>query len=179
MSRLAASLLAAAVFALPPAARADDAMTTSSDARVNAKIDAIVSHTADSVVRAYGRPASFCAANHEPPLRSAEDSLKAFVAAVSTGTREGLVEIARTDADFRDSPVPDADTVDAMVDQQSNAIMKMLQANPAAGCQRFFAMIDASADAAEIKAATLQDRRDYLASRAPSCAGTPKPADCK
>lgn len=142
-----------------------------------AKVDALVQSLAVVPARTFGKAASYCAANHQPAGLALDARLKTYVVAMSAGTREAMLEIAKTDPSFLQSTPPFGDKDYEMMDKQADAILKRIQASPVEGCAKLGTTLD-SGSSAFFKDYTLQGYREYQAKRAQYCARSPKPANC-
>lgn len=141
------------------------------------QIDAAVKALADAQVRVLSKAVAFCAANHQPESRSLDSSLKSFVEAFSTGTKAGMVEIAKTDKDIlRSGPVYQGKDFEVM-DRQGELLLKKVQASPATECMKLGAFLD-SGTAATFRESTLRGHQEFKARRAEYCARLPKPKNC-
>ena len=143
----------------------------------DAKVDAMVKSLAAAPARTFGKAASFCAANHQPAGQALDVRLTAYVSAMSSGTREALLEIAKTDPGFLQSTPAYSGKDFDMMDQQADAILQQVQASPAEGCAKLGSTLEAG-NSAFFKDYTLQSHREYQAKRAQYCARSPKPANC-
>ena len=154
------------------------AVSAGADAPSNgAKVDAMVKSLAVAPARTLGKAASYCTANHQPAGQALDARLKTYVAAMSAGTREAMLEIAKTDPAFLQSTPPYSGKDYEMMDKQAETILQQVQASPADGCAKLGTTLDAG-NSAFFKDYTLQGYREYQAKRAQYCARSPKPANC-
>ena len=141
------------------------------------QIDANVNALVNAQVRVLSKAASFCAADHQPQGHSLDSSLKSYVEAFSTGTKAGMIEIAKTDKDIlRPTPAYKGKEFE-MMDRQGDLLLKRVQASPATECMKLGSFLD-SGTTATFKESTVQGHREYKAKRAEYCARLPKPTNC-
>jgi hypothetical protein len=141
------------------------------------QVDAAVKTLADAQARVLSKAVTFCVANHQPESRSLDGSVKSYVEAFSTGTKAGMIEIAKTDKDIlRSAPAYQGKDFE-MMDRQGESLLKKVQASPATECMKLGAFL-ASGTTATFKESTLQGHREYKAKRAEYCARLPKPNNC-
>ena len=142
-----------------------------------AQVDATIKVMAEAANRTYGKSVVWCDANQRPAGASLDTRLKTYLAAMSSGTREAMQDIAAKNPDFvKDTPVLGKKDQE-MMDQQADALLQGVKASPAV-CARLAANLDAGTPAF-FRDSTRQGYQEYLAKRAEYCARTPKPANCK
>ena len=167
------------VLALGLASFSTVAAPTGNDTASNdAKIDAMVKSLTVAPARTLGKASAFCSANHQPAGKPLDERLAAYVAAMSSGTREAMLEIAKTDAGYLQSGPAYSLKDFEMMDQQADMLLKQVQASPAGVCAKLGETLDAGSSSF-FKEETLRSYQQFQARRAQYCAHSPKPANCR
>jgi hypothetical protein len=165
--------LASVLFALTASA----APTEAGSAAVRAKIDSDVNVLATAATRTFGKASAFCTEQHLPQGTAMDELYRTFSAAVASGSREALVQMARTDPALLDTvEIPTNEQLDNL-DKKSDQLLQSAQATPAPVCGKLSTIMSQS-NSALFKDLLLKSSRDYPAKRAQYCARKPKPADC-
>ncbi len=171
-SRLA---IAAAVVLLAAGTRGQAADAV--PAAISAQIDGMVKVISQMPQRAFGKSVGFCAAQHLPADVALDARLAGMVSAITVGSRNALLEIARTDPRFlKAMPMPNAQDT-AVMDKRGDQMLANVKASPAESCAKLVGRLQAQ-NPEFFKELVMKDFRAYEARRTQQCAATPKPADC-
>ena len=173
MKTLVAITLSLSIVAISANADTGEASSQSTSTQIDTAVNAL----ADAQVRVLSKAVQFCATNHQPPSRSLDGNFKSYVEAFFTGTKAGMIEIAKTDKDIlRSTPAYQGKDFE-MMDRQGELLLKKVQASPATECTNLGVFLE-SGTVATFKESTLQSHREYRAKRAEYCARLPKPKNC-
>jgi len=141
------------------------------------QVDAAVTAMTNAASRTFGKSVAWCDANQRPAGAPMDVRLKSYLAGMSSGTRQAMLEIAAKDPDFvHDTPVFDKKDLE-MIDRQADAMLQNTKTTPGI-CAKLATVLDAGTPAF-FKDSTRHGYQEYLAKRAAYCARQPKPANCK
>lgn len=128
-------------------------------ATISARIDTYSNMIAEASIRLLSKSATYCTARHQPPGASLDEQLKAYAATASAGTREAMLEIAKTDPDFFKMLDVMSSSDLAKLDERGTEMLKNTQAEPEALCSKLSKKL-AQPTLATFKELTLQGYRE-------------------
>lgn len=147
---------------------------------IGAQVDLRVDMLARLPRLSFGRSVAFCSGQHLPQGVSLDERLDGMVSAVSAGSREAVLEIAKADPlYFRLMPVahPGLSEVQ-MLGAQGDQLLRAVQSAPYHACKRLAAAIEPQ-PAAFYRDQLLKNFQDFEARQAKFCASGPPLPTCK